>query len=91
MRVNQKSNQRKKLYPTRIYLENCPMYNNMYNEDLLKYVREWNSCLFGNCNAGKTSTNKKGHFGYILYWINKEWIANILSTPKLEDMGFCIT
>ena len=37
------------------------------------------------------STNKKGRFGSIECWFNKEGIANIFSIKKLEEIGFCIT
>ena len=47
--------------------------------------------MFGNFNAGTTSTNKKGCFGSIGCWLNKEGISNIFGIPKLEEMGFCIT
>ena len=42
MIVNHNANQREKLNPTRIYLDNCYKYNHMYNEELLKDVREVN-------------------------------------------------
>ena len=32
MLVNHKSKQRKKLHPTRIHLDNCYTYNQMYDE-----------------------------------------------------------
>ena len=53
------------------------MYNQMYNEELLTDTRK-NSWLIGHCNAGTTSTNKKGRFGSIEYWLNMEGIANLL-------------
>ena len=82
MMVNQKASKRGKLYPTMIYQYNFSAYNHMYNEELLTDIREGNSWLFGDCNAGTTSTNKKGHFGFIECWINKERIDNIFSIPK---------
>ena len=45
MLVNQKTKQRENIYLTRIYLENCSMYNQMYNEDLLNDVREVKSWI----------------------------------------------
>ena len=63
----------------------------MYNEDLLVDAREGSSWLFENYNKGTNSTNKKGHFGYIECWFNKEGIANIFSITKLEEMVLRIT
>ena len=40
MLVNQKAKHHKKLHPTRIYLDNCSTYNQMYNEELLTDVIE---------------------------------------------------
>ena len=56
----------------------------MYNEELLTDKREVNRWLFRHFNTGNTYTNKKGRIGSIECWINKEFIANIFSTPKLE-------
>ena len=47
--------------------------------------------MFGHWNAWTACTNKKGWFGSIEFWLNKEGIANIFSIPKLKDMGFYIT
>ena len=47
--------------------------------------------MFVHYNAGTNSTNKKGCFCSIEWWLNKEEIFNIFSIPKLEGMGFCIT
>ena len=66
------------------------MYKHMYNEDLFVDAREGSSWLFENYNKGTNSTNKKGHFGYIECWFNKEGIANIFIIPKLEEIGFHI-
>ena len=47
--------------------------------------------MIAHSNAWTTSSNKKKCFGYIECWINKEGIVNIFSTPKLEEMGSCVT
>ena len=67
------------------------MYNHMCNEEILKYVREEKRNIFGHCNTGTTTTNKKGSFGSIECWLNKEGIAKIFSIPKLEEIGFFTT
>ena len=56
----------------------------MFNEDILSYAREGNRWLFGHCNAGASSANKKGCFGSIEFWLNKEGIDNIFIILKLE-------
>ena len=91
MPVNQKNKQRKKMYPTRIYLDNFSTYNHMYNEELLADVGEGNIWMFGHWNTCTTPANKKVYFGSIECWINKKWIAIIFSIPKLRDMGLPIT
>ena len=45
----------------------------------------------GNCNAGVTSTTMKGDLGISEMWFNEGGIAYILSFPKLEKDGFCVT
>ena len=62
----------------------------MYNEYILADMRGGNIYLFGHCNTGIASTNKKGRFGSIENWINQERILNIFNTPKLEEIGFHI-
>ena len=47
--------------------------------------------MIAHSNAWTTSSNKKKCFGYIECWINKEGIVNISRTPKLEEMGSCVT
>ena len=84
MVVNQKSKQREKIHPNRIYLDYFSMYNQMYNEYFLTYAREVNNWLFGHFNVGTTSTNKKSRVGSIECWINKEGVANIFIIPNLE-------
>ena len=91
MLVNQKDNHRKKSHPTRIYLGKCSTYNHMYNKDPLTDMREEKICMFGHCNVVNTSTNKKGHLGSMECWLNKEYITNIFSIPKPEEVGFRIT
>ena len=47
-----------------------------------------NTVLHGNCNAGVTSTNKKGTYGLREFWLNSQGIANFLSIPQLERDGY---
>ena len=54
-------------------------------------MKEGNIWLFGNCNKGTTSTNKKRNSGSIECWINKEGTSNIFNIAKLKEIGFCIT
>ena len=91
MLVNHKPKQRRRLHPTRIYQENFPTYNHMYNKDLQINVTEGNIWLYRHCKKGKKSTNKKVWFGSIEFFINKEDITNISIIPKLEEMEIRIT
>ena len=70
MLLNQKFKQDQKQHPTGIYLEKCSTYNYRYNKEILTYAREGNIWLFGHCNTGTKSTNKKGQFSSIECWIN---------------------
>ena len=54
-------------------------------------MREGNIYLFGNFNAGTTSTNKKVNFNSIECFISKKVISNIFGVPKLEEIEFHIT
>ena len=63
----------------------------MYNEEIIVDTIEGNIWIFEHYNAVTNSTNKKGCFGSIVCWINKEGIYNIFSIPKFEEMGFRIT
>ena len=71
MLVNHKAKQHKEIHPTRIYLDKFSTYNHMYNEELLIDVREGNTCIFRNCNAGNTSNNRRVSFGSIECWLKK--------------------
>ena len=84
MLVNHKPKQRRRLHPTRIYQENFPTYNHMYNKDLRINVTEGNIWLYIHFKKWNKSTNKKVQLCSIECWINNEGIANISGIPKLE-------
>ena len=44
----------------------------------------------GSCNAGTTTSNTKGKYGKCEFWINENEIANLLSVPMLESMGYTV-
>ena len=47
MLLDHKAKQRKKIQPINIYMDNCSMYNHMYNGEILTDIREGNIWQFG--------------------------------------------
>ena len=58
---------------------------------LLVDFHESENLLYGHCNTGTTSTNLKGGYGSINYWLSKEGISNIVSIPVPMKLSFRIT
>ena len=77
--------------PNKIYLDSADTTHSMFVTKCLKNIRKRNTVLRGNCNAGVTTSTRKGVLGLFYMWINKKGIANLLSTPQLEDDGYRIT
>ena len=46
--------------------------------------------MTGSCNVGTTSTNTHGWYGEFKVWLNEMEIANLLSTPMLENYGYIV-
>ena len=56
------------------------------NSDLLTKIHETNNTLRIRCNAGKKTTNFRGHLsGYGWVWYYPEGIANILSLSRVRE------
>ena len=71
----------------KFYLGSCATYHTMFHTKFLTDVKEGNTVMHGQCNAGKTSTSTQGMYGRFKIWVNKGGIANLLSIPMLEKAG----
>ena len=47
--------------------------------------------MTGNCNAGTTRITKKGSYGDLQVWLNKQGVANLISIPMLEADGYTVS
>ena len=72
------------------YLDICASYNTFFSEDFLTDIEESNATMTGRCNAGTMVTNIKGTYGDFQVWLNKKFIANLISIPMLEASGYIV-
>ena len=47
--------------------------------------------MTGRCNAGTTSTSKRGSYGDFKVWLNEKGIAKLISIPMLEASGYIVS
>ena len=47
--------------------------------------------MAGNCNTGTTRITKKGFYGDLQVWLNKQGVANLISIPMLEKDGYSVS
>ena len=81
---------KKSVDPNQIYLHNCSTSMQIVNPNLLTNVYQVNTCLYGHCNAGTSSTNRKGVYGKIDCWLNQQGIANIISISVFKKLKYDI-
>ena len=74
----------------KLYLDSCATYHSAFVRTLLHNVHVVNTVLQGNCNAGVSTSNKKGYYGLWNFWLNDQGITNLLSIPQLEKDGYLI-
>ena len=73
-----------------LYLDIYTMYHTAFFTWLLKNVEDANTNMVGNCNDGITSFSLKGYYGKFHMWVNKNWMAKLLSILCLEEEGYHI-
>ena len=73
------------------YLDSYASYHYFLMEEFLRDTREGSSTMEGSCNAGTVLTNTKGWYGDFEVWLNKKGIANLLSIPVLEAVGYLVS
>ena len=86
-----KEKNRTTLDENKLYLDSCATYHTMFLTKYLTNVKDGNSVMHGQCNAGETSTSIQGMYGRFRFWVNKNGIANLLSIPMLEKAGYVVT
>ena len=62
-----------------------------FAEEHLDNVYKSSTTMNGSCNAGITKLNTKGRYGNFEFWLNKRGIANFLSIPMLESIGYKVS
>jgi hypothetical protein len=84
---DQKDDTRPKCVPKYwILLDNQSTLDVFYNPYLLENLRETNTSMSIHCNAGITTTIKKGDLpGYGTVWFHTNGLANILSLARIEE------
>ena len=75
----------------RLYLDSAATYHSMFQRWHLNNIRQVDTVLRGNCNAGITTTSTKGQLGVFNMWLNKNGIANLFSILQLEADDFWVT
>ena len=77
------------LGPQKLYLETASIFHQMFNSPNLDYIRTVETTLNGHCNIGTTTSNKKVMYLHVFdMWLVRNFIANILSVPRLEKRNF---
>ena len=79
------------LDPNKFYLDKDDTYHSMFGTWCLKNIRKLNTFLRGGCNAGVTTSTRKGMLSLFDMCINEKGIADLLSIPQLEDYGYRVT
>ena len=74
----------------KLYLDSCATYHSVFVEWCLDNIRTVGVSLTGHCNAGTTTSTKKGLYGEFEMWLNTKGIANLLSIPQLEEDGYTV-
>ena len=72
-----------------MYLDSCASYHTFFIKAFPKNIEE-SGTMNGNCNAGTTKITKRGYFGKLRVWLNKNGIANLISIPMLEADGYVV-
>ena len=76
----------------KLYLDSCTTNHTAFLKSYLTDIHKTKTTFQTICYAGVTTSNIKGLLlGIFDMWINTNEIANLLSVPKLEDDGFCVT
>ena len=73
------------------YLDTCTSYHTLFAPEFLTDISDSPTVMKGRCNAGTTSTNRKGSYGRSRVWLNERGIANLLSVPMLEEAGYIVS
>lgn len=79
------------LAPWKLYLDSCATYHAFFDKRFLRNIKEGSLVINGLCNAGTTSTNKRGMWEDFQVWSNEHEIANLLSIPMLEKAGYKVS
>ena len=72
-------------------MDSCASYHTFFVKEFLKNIQEGGATMTGRCNAGTTSTSKRGSYGDFKVWLNEKCIANLISIPMLEASGYVIS
>ena len=73
----------------KVYLDSCTSYHTFFVKAFLRNIKEAGT-MNGNCNAGTTKITKRGNFGKLRVWLNKNGIANLIFIPKLKADGYTV-
>ena len=72
----------------KLYLDRCASYHTFFVKEFLMNIYEGAGAMNGNCNSVTTRITKRGYYGELRVWLNKNSIANLISIPKLEADGY---
>lgn len=64
---------------SRLYLDTCTTNNQCINGAYLTGIHTVKTQLTMHTNAGSSTSNKKGHLGRMLFWLNPGGLASIVS------------
>ena len=85
---SKKPDHRYTLDPHKAYLDSMASHHSFYIRTYLKDVYQSPTTMSTSCNAGQTETSTRGWHGDFEVWLNSQGIANLLSTPALEEAGY---
>ena len=88
--LNQEKGLQNTLSTWKLYLDSCTTYHLVFVDWCLDNVRSVGVSLTGHCNAGTTTSTKKGLYGQFEMWLNKQGIPNLLSILQLEEDGYVV-
>jgi hypothetical protein len=77
--------------PRKLYLDSCATHSSMFATEFLDKCIRTGVTLRQNCNAGSRLTNRMGFWSVWKFWENEDGIANLLSEPEIEKLGYEVT
>ena len=70
------------------YLDTCASHHSFFVEEYLKNLHKAEMPMVTSCNAGEVTTDTQGFYEDFLVWLNRQGVANLISVPQLEEMGY---